>query len=176
MSGWAAVANTALNIIGNATSARAARKESLRNRSFQERMSNTANQRQVKDLRKAGLNPILGYSKGGGGAQTPSGSQANIPDMGKSITANSAIAQLSLIRAQAKNQNAQAELTQTQTQRSKVYSRPFEAANNIIDAGIAKYKKGDFDAPAKSSTNSSKSLWRNLKYDYSDSKLNKYIK
>ena len=73
-------------------------------------MSNTANQRQVKDLRKAGLNPILGYSKGGGGSSTPSGSQANIPDMGKSITANSAIAQLSLIRAQAKNQNAQADL------------------------------------------------------------------
>lgn len=48
--------------------------EARKNRKFQEYMSNTAYQRAVEDMKKAGINPIMAFSNGG--ASTPSGSTA----------------------------------------------------------------------------------------------------
>lgn len=63
--------------------------EAQRNRDFQERMSNTAYQRAMADMRVAGLNPMLAFSQGG--ASVPSGSQGSVD-----VVKNAPLAQMAL--------------------------------------------------------------------------------
>jgi len=73
----AAIAVGGLNFLGGQLTNQARADQAQEQMGFQERMSNTAYQRQVADLNAAGLNPMLAYIKGGG-ASTPPGAMAQL--------------------------------------------------------------------------------------------------
>ena len=81
--GASSLVGGALGFFGQERTNQANAKMAAQQMAFQERMSGTAHQREVQDLRAAGLNPVLSGT-GGHGASSPGGAMAT---MGDSVSA-----------------------------------------------------------------------------------------
>ena len=116
--GWANVISggaAALGFIGGKKQNKAQLASAREQMAFQERMSNTAYQRSMKDMRAAGLNPILASKLGG--ASTPGGAQAAMIDpIGKGISSALSVRRL---HQDLKNAEATEKLTDAQTENTK---------------------------------------------------------
>lgn len=110
--------DTVGRLIGTEMTNRSNARQARANRDFQERMSNTSYQRAVKDMKTAGINPMLAAKVGG--ASTPAGAVAQVADYGQAYSEGRKVdLQRELNKSQVKATNEQANLYSAQAAKAR---------------------------------------------------------
>lgn len=140
--GIGTIAGGLLGGLGSLFSGYSAKQAARDQMAFQERMSSTAHQREVEDLKKAGLNPVL--SAMSGGASSPGGASWSMPnpgsELGASVSSSAKMMALELpaLESSLRLQAAQRHLTLEQADKATADAAVSmaEAANVTADTDV----------------------------------------
>lgn len=135
---WGAVAATTAANIGYQEYTRRQQnkfnaQQAQQQRDYEERLSNTAYQRSIADMKAAGINPAVAFGGGASGASTPAGSTATAStgqslDLAGIISSNT---QAALTGAQIDNMKADTNLKEKQSGKTKAETNLIQTQDEI---------------------------------------------